>query len=71
MYKNLLKLTYVLTHNHADLEEMVRHMVFNIKCGSRDDHSKSFSFPPKNRRSREKLLSICFSAWIVVYLSDK
>ena len=44
MYKNIPKLTYVLTHNHADLEEMVRHMVFNIKCGSRDDHSKSFSF---------------------------
>ena len=43
-YENLLKLTYVLTRNHADVEEMVRRMVFNVKCGNRDDHSKNFSF---------------------------
>ena len=43
-YENLLKLTCVLTRNHADVEEMVRRMVFNVKCGNRDDHSKNFSF---------------------------
>ena len=43
-YENLLKLTYMLTRNHADLEEMVRRTVFNVKCGNRDDHSKNFSF---------------------------
>lgn len=43
-YENLLKLTYVLTRNYADVEEMVRRMVFNVKCGNRDDHSKNFSF---------------------------
>ena len=43
-YENLLRLTYVLTRNHADVEEMVRRMVFNVKCGNRDDHSKNFSF---------------------------
>ena len=43
-YENLLKLTYVLTRNHADVEKMVRRMVFNVKCGNRDDHSKNFSF---------------------------
>ena len=43
-YENLLKLTFVLTRNHADVEEMARRMVFNVKCGNRDDHSKNFSF---------------------------
>ena len=43
-YENLLRLTYVLTRNHADVEEMVRRMVFNVKCGNRDDHNKNFSF---------------------------
>ena len=43
-YEGLLKLTFVLTRNHADVEEMVRRMIFNVKCGNRDDHSKNFSF---------------------------
>ena len=43
-YENLLKLTVVLTRNHADVEEMVRRMIFNVKSGNRDDHSKNFSF---------------------------
>ncbi len=43
-YENLLKLTQALTKNHADVEEMVRRMIFNIKCKNRDDHSKNFSF---------------------------
>ena len=49
-YENLLKLTFTLTRNHADVEEMVRRMIFNVKSGNRDDHSKNFSFllTPKN-----------------------
>ena len=49
-YENLLKLTFTLTRNHADVEEMVRRMIFNVKTGNRDDHSKNFSFllTPKN-----------------------
>ena len=43
-YENLLKLTWILTRNHADVVEMVRRMIFNIKSGNKDDHSKNFSF---------------------------
>ena len=43
-YENLLRLTAVLTKNHADVEEMVRRMIFNVKSGNRDDHSKNFAF---------------------------
>ena len=43
-YENLLKLTWVLTRNHADVKEMVRRMIFNVKSGNKDDHSKNFSF---------------------------
>lgn len=43
-YENLLKLTLVLTRDITQAEEMVRHMVFNVKSGNRDDHSKNFSF---------------------------
>ena len=43
-YENLLKLTWILTKDHADVVEMVRRMIFNVKSGNRDDHSKNFSF---------------------------
>jgi serine/threonine-protein kinase HipA len=43
-YENLLKLTWILTKSHADVLEMVRRMVFNVKSGNKDDHSKNFSF---------------------------
>ena len=43
-YENLLKLTWILTQNHADVMEMVRRMIFNVKSGNKDDHSKNFSF---------------------------
>ena len=43
-YENLLKLTRVLTRDITQAEEMVRRMVFNVKSGNRDDHSKNFSF---------------------------
>ena len=43
-YENLLKLTWILTKNHANVVEMVRRMIFNVKSGNKDDHSKNFSF---------------------------
>ena len=43
-YENLLKLTWILTRNHADVVEMARRMIFNVKSGNKDDHSKNFSF---------------------------
>jgi len=43
-YENLLKLTQRLTCNQADVAKLVRLMIFNVKTGNRDDHSKNFSF---------------------------
>lgn len=43
-YANLLKLTKLLTKNNQDVEQMVRLMIFNVKAGNKDDHSKNFSF---------------------------
>ena len=43
-YANLLKLTQLLTKNNQDVEQMVRLMIFNVKAGNKDDHSKNFSF---------------------------
>jgi serine/threonine-protein kinase HipA len=43
-YENLLRLTKMLTRDVRDVEKMVRLMVFNVKSGNRDDHSKNFSF---------------------------
>ena len=34
----------LLTQDHDDVLEMARRMVFNVKSGNRDDHSKNFSF---------------------------
>ncbi len=43
-YDGLLKLTQILTKNYRDVEQMVRLMIFNVKAGNKDDHSKNFSF---------------------------
>lgn len=43
-YENLLRLTKALTRDVRDVEKMVRLMIFNVKSGNRDDHSKNFSF---------------------------
>lgn len=43
-YTSLLRLTQVLTKNMQDVEKMVRLMIFNVKAGNKDDHSKNFSF---------------------------
>lgn len=43
-YDSLLKLTSILTKDIREVEKMVRLMIFNVKAGNKDDHSKNFSF---------------------------
>ena len=44
-YHSLMKLTKILTGNHAkDLENMFRRMCFNVFAHNRDDHSKNFTY---------------------------
>ncbi len=43
-YENLIRLTIHLTHDIREVEKMVRLMIFNVKSGNRDDHTKNFSY---------------------------
>lgn len=43
-YNDLMKLTYILTKDSRQLEQMYRRMCFNVYAHNRDDHSKNFSF---------------------------
>ena len=43
-YELLLRVTRVLSKNHADVEAVFRQMVFNILAHNRDDHVKNFAF---------------------------
>lgn len=43
-YSSLLKLTSILTKDIREVEKMLRLMIFNVKAGNKDDHSKNFSF---------------------------
>ena len=43
-YENLIKLTAILTKDVRETEKMIRLMIFNVKSGNKDDHSKNFSF---------------------------
>ncbi len=43
-YENLIRLTASLTQDKREVERMVRLMIFNVKAGNQDDHSKNFSF---------------------------
>lgn len=44
-YHELMKLTKILTMNHAgDVENMYRRMCFNVFAHNRDDHSKNFTY---------------------------
>ncbi len=43
-YSDLLKVTRVLTRNHADVLRAFRQMVFNVAAHVRDDHTKNFAF---------------------------
>lgn len=43
-YRDLMKLTYLLTKDNRQMEQMYRRMCFNVFAHNRDDHSKNFSF---------------------------
>ena len=43
-YTSLLTLTHTLTRDIRQVKKMVQLMVFNVKSGNHDDHSKNFSF---------------------------
>ncbi|MGL4859385.1 MAG: type II toxin-antitoxin system HipA family toxin [Enterobacteriaceae bacterium] len=43
-YESLLRLTLLLTKDRREVQKMVRLMIFNVRSGNRDDHSKNFSF---------------------------
>lgn len=43
-YEGLIQTTLLLTHDHRQVEEAYRRMVFNVAAHNRDDHVKNFSF---------------------------
>lgn len=43
-YSDLLKATSLLTHNHQEVLQNFRRMVFNVLAHNRDDHVKNFAF---------------------------
>lgn len=43
-YNDLMKLTWILTKEMSQVEQMYRRMCFNVFSHNRDDHSKNFSF---------------------------
>lgn len=43
-YNDLMKLTYIMTKDYRQLEELFRRMCFNVYAHNRDDHSKNFSY---------------------------
>lgn len=43
-YHTLMKLTWIVTKDYAQLEQLYRRMCFNVFSHNRDDHSKNFSF---------------------------
>ena len=43
-YESLLRLSLLLTKDMREVVKMVRLMVFNVRSGNKDDHSKNFSF---------------------------
>ena len=43
-YHDLFRLTYLLTKDERQMEELFRRMCFNVFAHNRDDHSKNFSY---------------------------
>jgi serine/threonine-protein kinase HipA len=43
-YADLLKVTSFLTHDHQNVREVFRRMVFNVLAHNRDDHVKNWAF---------------------------
>ena len=54
-YNDLMKLTYILTKDQTQIEEMFRRMCFNVFSHNRDDHSKNFSYFYDDAEHRWKL----------------
>lgn len=51
-YHDLMKLTYWLTKDSREVEEMYRRMCFNVFSHNRDDHSKNFSYLYEEKKSQ-------------------
>jgi len=54
-YHDLMKLTYILTKDSRQMEELYRRMCFNVFAHNRDDHSKNFSYYYDEKEARWKL----------------
>lgn len=54
-YQDLMKLTYQLTKDSREMEELYRRMCFNVFAHNRDDHSKNFSYLYSEEEQRWKL----------------
>lgn len=54
-YHDLMKLTFILTKDSKQIEEMYRRMCFNVFSHNRDDHSKNFSYLYDENEQRWKL----------------
>lgn len=54
-YHDLMKLTYILTKDSRQMEELYRRMCFNVFAHNRDDHSKNFSYLYDESEKRWKL----------------
>ena len=54
-YHDLMRLTYMLTNDRRQMEELYRRMCFNVFAHNRDDHSKNFSYLYDEQEARWKL----------------
>lgn len=51
-YHDLMKLTYLLTKDSRQVEEMYRRMCFNVFAHNRDDHSRNFTYLYEEKEGR-------------------
>lgn len=51
-YMDLMKLTYLLTKDSRQMEELYRRMCFNLYAHNRDDHSKNFTYLYEEKERR-------------------
>ncbi len=54
-YHDLMKLTFMLTKDSQQMEELYRRMCFNVFSHNRDDHAKNFSYLYDEQERRWKL----------------
>lgn len=57
-YLDLMKLTYLLTKDNRQMEELYRRMCFNVFAHNRDDHSKNFSYYYDEKEAGWKLTPV-------------